>query len=68
MISRLGGTEGKPAKLPALPIEFGADRARPGIRMQSPRMGQHTQAVLGEAGYAPDAIAALADAGVVILG
>ncbi len=35
IISRVGGTEGKSAKLPALPIEFGADRERPEIRMQS---------------------------------
>src|SRR3954469_13781335 len=51
MISRLGGAQGTPAKLPALPVEFGADRARPGIRMQSPLMGEHTEAVLAEAGY-----------------
>jgi crotonobetainyl-CoA:carnitine CoA-transferase CaiB-like acyl-CoA transferase len=68
VISRLGGTEGKPAKLPALPIEFGADRARPGIRMQSPRMGEHTEAVLVEAGYSPANVAVLAKSGVVILG
>jgi crotonobetainyl-CoA:carnitine CoA-transferase CaiB-like acyl-CoA transferase len=67
MISRLGGAEGTPAKLPALPIEFGADRARPGIRMQSPRMGEHTAEVLSEAGYSPDQVAALASSGVVIL-
>jgi crotonobetainyl-CoA:carnitine CoA-transferase CaiB-like acyl-CoA transferase len=51
IISRIGGTEGKPAKLPALPIEFGADRDRPGIRMQSPRMGEHTIEVLSEIGH-----------------
>ena len=51
IISRIGGTEGKPAKLPALPIEFGADRDRPGIRMQSPRMGEHTIEVLPEIGF-----------------
>jgi crotonobetainyl-CoA:carnitine CoA-transferase CaiB-like acyl-CoA transferase len=66
MISRIGGTEGTPAKLPALPIEFGANRERPGIRMQSPRMGEHTVAVLAEAGYAKDAIARLVADGVVI--
>ena len=66
MISRLGGTEGTPAKLPALPIEFGADRARPGIRMQSPRMGEHSVAVLAEAGYRAEMIAELVRDGVVI--
>ena len=68
MISRLGGTEGTPAKLPALPIEFGANRERPGIRMQSPRMGEHSVAVLAEAGYTGEAIAALVRDGVVIAG
>src|SRR6202453_4817505 len=50
-ISRLGGTEGKRVGLPALPIEFGVDRDRPGIRRQSPRMGEHTREVLAEVGY-----------------
>jgi len=68
MISRLGGTEGTPAKLPALPIEFGTDRARPGIRMQSPRLGEHSASVLQEAGYTQAQVASLAESGVVILG
>ncbi len=66
MISRLGGTGGTPAKLPALPIEFGAGRDRPGIRMQSPRMGEHTDAVLTEAGYNAGEIGRLAETGVVV--
>jgi len=66
IISRIGGTEGKPAKLPALPIEFGADRERPGIRMQSPRMGEHSVDVLTEAGFSPSEIAKLIQAGVVV--
>ncbi len=66
MISRIGGNEGKKAKLPALPIEFGLDRARPGIRMQSPLMGQHTTEVLMEAGFSPASIAGLFDTGVVV--
>ena len=67
MISRLGGTEGTPAKLPALPIEFGTERARPGIRMQSPRLGEHTASVLQEAGYTPAQVASLAQNGAVML-
>src|SRR4051812_18503779 len=59
MISRLGGTQGTPAKLPALPIEFGTERARPGIRMQSPLIGEHSTAVLAEAGYTPDQMRSL---------
>lgn len=66
VISRIGGAEGKPAKLPALPVEFGQDRARPGIRMQAPRMGEHTEAVLAEAGFSDRDIARLVDTGVVV--
>jgi crotonobetainyl-CoA:carnitine CoA-transferase CaiB-like acyl-CoA transferase len=40
-ISRFGEPSGKMAGLPALPIEFGADRRRPGLRRQPPRMGEH---------------------------
>ena len=66
IISRIGGSEGKSAKLPALPIEFGADRERPGIRMQSPRMGEHTSQVLAEAGFRALDIAQLLETGVVV--
>ena len=67
MISRLGGTQGTPAKLPALPVEFGIERARPGIRMQSPRMGEQSAAILAEAGYGPEQITSLTQSGVVIV-
>lgn len=66
VISRMGGVEGKRAGLPALPIEFGSDRERPGLRMQAPRMGEHTMAVLTEAGYSAAGIAALVHSGVVV--
>jgi crotonobetainyl-CoA:carnitine CoA-transferase CaiB-like acyl-CoA transferase len=65
-ISRTGGQEGKKVGLPALPIEFGAERDRPGVRFQSPTMGQHSRAVLAEAGYTSIQIEALVDAGVII--
>ena len=65
-ISRLGGTEGKKVGLPALPIEFGPDRARPGIRRQSPRMGEHSHEVLSEAGYSDAEIAALQNSGTIV--
>ena len=64
-ISRFGGGEGKIAGLPALPIEFGTDRRRPGIRRQPPRMGEHNAEVLGEAGFTTAEIAGLAKAGVI---
>jgi crotonobetainyl-CoA:carnitine CoA-transferase CaiB-like acyl-CoA transferase len=66
IISRIGGTEGKPAKLPALPIEFGPDRDRPGIRMQSPRMGEHTIEVLTEIGFSAPDIKRLIESGVIV--
>jgi crotonobetainyl-CoA:carnitine CoA-transferase CaiB-like acyl-CoA transferase len=64
-ISRFGGGDGKIAGLPALPVEFGTDRRRPGIRRQPPRMGEHNAEVLGEAGFAAAEIAGLAEAGVI---
>src|SRR6202040_2443971 len=64
-ISRFGGGAGKIAGLPALPVEFGADRQRPGIRRQPPRMGEHNAEVLGEAGFTTAEIAGLAQAGVI---
>ena len=64
-ISRFGGGDGKIAGLPALPVEFGADRQRPGIRRQPPRMGEHNADVLGDAGYTTAEIAGLAQAGVI---
>jgi crotonobetainyl-CoA:carnitine CoA-transferase CaiB-like acyl-CoA transferase len=65
-ISRIGGTEGKKVGLPALPIEFGPDRDRPGVRRQSPRMGEHSREVLSEAGYSSDEIARLEQIGTVV--
>jgi crotonobetainyl-CoA:carnitine CoA-transferase CaiB-like acyl-CoA transferase len=64
-ISRFGGGDGKIAGLPALPIEFGSDRQRPGIARQPPRMGEHNEDVLSEAGFSPAEIAKLAEAGVI---
>lgn len=65
-ISRIGGSEGTKVGLPALPIEFGADRDRPGLRRQPPRLGEHTRQVLAEAGFSAAAIDDLAESGVVI--
>jgi crotonobetainyl-CoA:carnitine CoA-transferase CaiB-like acyl-CoA transferase len=65
LISRFGGGEGKLAGLPGLPVEFGTERQRPGIRRQPPRMGEHNAEVLGEAGFSAAEIAGLAEAGVI---
>jgi crotonobetainyl-CoA:carnitine CoA-transferase CaiB-like acyl-CoA transferase len=64
-VSRFGGTDGKKVGLPALPIEFGPNRDRPGIRRQSPRLGEHSQEVLIEAGFSPAEIGDLFQAGVI---
>jgi crotonobetainyl-CoA:carnitine CoA-transferase CaiB-like acyl-CoA transferase len=45
------------------PIRF--DRTPGGIRTPAPALGEHTDAVLGEAGLAPAAIAGLREAGVI---
>jgi crotonobetainyl-CoA:carnitine CoA-transferase CaiB-like acyl-CoA transferase len=65
-ISRTGGTEGKKVGLPALPIEFGPERDRPGVHRQSPRIGEHSREVLIDAGYTGGEIDSLVGTGVVI--
>jgi crotonobetainyl-CoA:carnitine CoA-transferase CaiB-like acyl-CoA transferase len=64
-ISRLGGKQGTKVGLPALPIEFGSNRERPGIRRQPPRMGEHNAEILAEAGFSAAEVKAL-EAGKVI--
>ena len=59
-------TEGKKVGLPALPIEFGAERERPGLRRQPPRLGEHNAEVLAGAGFSPAEIAALAEMRVIV--
>ena len=65
-VSRLGGANGPKAGMPALPIEFGPARARPGLRRHSPLMGEHNAEVLAEAGLSAAEIAALHAAGVIV--
>lgn len=65
-ISRTGGDDGVKAPLPALPIEFGVESARPGIRSQPPRLGQHNAEVLAAAGLGEDVIADLRTRGVIV--
>jgi len=64
-IAPAGGEQGLKVKLPALPIEFGGHQ-RPGLVHQPPRMGEHTAAVLTEAGFSPAEIASLAEARVIV--
>ena len=65
-LSRAGGSDGVRTKLPALPIEFGANRERPGVRRQSPRVGEHNAEVLAEAGFTNVEIGALVDRKVIV--
>ena len=65
-VSRFGVGEGKIAGLPALPFEFGCERERPTLRFQPPRIGEHSQTLLAEAGMAASEIDALVARGIVI--
>jgi crotonobetainyl-CoA:carnitine CoA-transferase CaiB-like acyl-CoA transferase len=47
--------------LPAMPVEFGAERERPGLIRQPPAVGEHTTEVLREAGFSAAEIARLAE-------
>jgi len=60
-LSAFGG--GPLVGLPALPIELGAERARLGLRLQPPRIGEHARDVLAEAGFSRAEIADLIAAG-----
>jgi crotonobetainyl-CoA:carnitine CoA-transferase CaiB-like acyl-CoA transferase len=65
-IARAGGAEGRKVGLPAMPIEFGPGRERPGLRRQPPRMGEHNAQVLAEAGFSPAEVAALSERGIIV--
>jgi crotonobetainyl-CoA:carnitine CoA-transferase CaiB-like acyl-CoA transferase len=55
---------GKRAKIPGLPLDMDGRKTR--IRRQPPHMGEHTWAVLDEAGFAGDEIDRLIEEGTVI--
>jgi crotonobetainyl-CoA:carnitine CoA-transferase CaiB-like acyl-CoA transferase len=56
------------AGLPALPVEFGAARERPGLSRQPPQLGEHTNEVLTEAGFDRNEIDKLIGGKVVVAG
>jgi crotonobetainyl-CoA:carnitine CoA-transferase CaiB-like acyl-CoA transferase len=58
MLSTLGEA-GAMVGLPGLPMEFGEDRARPGLYRQPPAIGAHTEEVMLAAGWPAEEIAAL---------
>jgi crotonobetainyl-CoA:carnitine CoA-transferase CaiB-like acyl-CoA transferase len=55
---------GKRAKIPGLPLDMDGRKTR--IRRQPPHMGEHTWAVLEEAGYSGDEIDCMVEQGIVI--
>ncbi|MES1148030.1 MAG: CoA transferase, partial [Bradyrhizobium guangdongense] len=62
-VSAFGG--GPQVGVPALPVEFGDGRERPGLERQPPRIGEHTEEILSAAGYSKDEIADFRAAGVL---
>ena len=62
-VSAMGG--GPKVGIPALPVEFGEARERPGLERQPPRIGEHTHEILREAGFGPGEIEKLKASGVV---
>ena len=65
LIPRKGEALANMVGLPALPIQFGGG-ARPGVTRQPPRMGEHNEEVLTEAGFSAAEIADLAGAKVIV--
>jgi len=55
--------DGRESRAPLLPLTLGG--ARLGIRLQPPRVGEHSAALLSEAGYSQEEISALRAAGVI---
>jgi crotonobetainyl-CoA:carnitine CoA-transferase CaiB-like acyl-CoA transferase len=52
-----------PVRMTGFPVKLAATPAR--LRRPAPRLGEHTEAVLEDLGYAPERIATLRSAGVV---
>ena len=55
--------DGRATAVPLLPLTL--DGQRPGVRLDPPRLGEHTEALLAELGYTADAIESLRRDGVV---
>ena len=57
--------DGRPTKVPALPLMMDGNRTK--IRRDLPRIGEHSNEILIEAGYSPEEIQALLSDGAVII-
>ncbi|MGF1649189.1 MAG: CaiB/BaiF CoA transferase family protein [Hyphomicrobiaceae bacterium] len=68
VLAAAGGGLGAKVPLPALPLEFGPDRARLTLDRQPPAAGEHSREILREAGFSETDIAELIDAGTVVAG
>jgi crotonobetainyl-CoA:carnitine CoA-transferase CaiB-like acyl-CoA transferase len=66
LVPQVGSGTSVMTKLPALPVEFGTERARPPLRTQPPVLGEHTDEILAAAGYSSAEIKGLADRRVIV--
>jgi crotonobetainyl-CoA:carnitine CoA-transferase CaiB-like acyl-CoA transferase len=55
--------DGQTTRMPLLPVTMGGERLP--LRLNPPRLGEHTEALLAEAGYGSDEIQALRESGVI---
>jgi crotonobetainyl-CoA:carnitine CoA-transferase CaiB-like acyl-CoA transferase len=60
---RVVDPSGPAAELPVLPMAF--DSPQSALRRQPPKLGQHTEEIMREAGFSPEEIASLSTAGVI---
>jgi len=65
-MARPGQAEGVTVGLPAMPVEFGWPRERPGLSSQPPQIGEQSRAILAQAGLTPSEIDALIERKVVV--
>jgi crotonobetainyl-CoA:carnitine CoA-transferase CaiB-like acyl-CoA transferase len=56
--------DGRQTQVPLLPIKLGGERL--GLRLDPPRLGEHTDALLQSLGYSADVVAALHAEGVIL--
>jgi crotonobetainyl-CoA:carnitine CoA-transferase CaiB-like acyl-CoA transferase len=68
LVPRAGTKEIVTTGLPALPLEFGLSRQRPSLTTQPPQLGEHSRAVLAEAGFTSAEVEALCARGTIVSG